>query len=113
MLKAKIHRASVTMCNLNYEGSISIDENLIIAAGLNEYEKVLVVDLNNGARFETYIIKAEKGSCEIGLNGAAARLVEIDDKIIIIAFALYNEEELKSHKPKIIFVDEKNNIINK
>ncbi|HON55704.1 MAG TPA: aspartate 1-decarboxylase [bacterium] len=101
-LKAKIHNAAVTKSELDYEGSISIDENIINQAGLQEFEKVLVVNKNNGARFETYIIKAPAGSKEFGINGAAARLAMVGDKIIIFSFALFSPEELKNHKPKIL-----------
>jgi aspartate 1-decarboxylase len=110
MLKAKIHNAVVTQALLEYEGSISIDESLLKASGLKEYEKVLVVNKNTGARFETYIIKAKAESGEIGLNGAAARLVLPGDNIIIFAFTLLNEEELKNFKPKIVILNKENKI---
>ncbi len=117
MMKSKIHRATVTDANLQYMGSITIDLDLMEAAGLAEYEKVHVVDVNNGARFETYVIQGERGSGDIILNGAAARLVQQGDKIIIISYGFYSEEKLKgetgviSHSPSIVFVDEKNKII--
>lgn len=111
VLKSKIHRATVTEANLNYIGSITIDEDLMEASGIYENEKVQVVNLNNGERFETYVIKGEKASGIISLNGAAARLVQVGDKVIIMSYCLLNQEEYKSHKPKIVFVDEKNRII--
>lgn len=108
MLKSKIHRATVTLSDLDYVGSITIDEELMYKADIYEFEKVLVVDVNNGARFETYTIKGEKGSGEICINGAAARLVYKGDKIIIISFAEYDEIELEGYKPTIVFVDDEN-----
>jgi len=110
VLKSKIHNATVTECVLYYEGSISIDSELIRAAGLYEYEKVLVVNINNSERFETYIINAPAGSREIGLNGAAARLAVKGDKIIIMAFADIPETEVETHKPKIVIVNDNNTI---
>lgn len=111
VLKSKIHRATVTEANLNYVGSITIDEELMEAAGILENEKVQVVNINNGERFETYVIKGEKGSGTICLNGAAARLVQVGDKIIIMAYCLITPEEYKIHMPKIVFVDENNKIV--
>lgn len=111
VLKSKIHRATVTEANLNYIGSITIDEDLMKAAGIFENEKVQVVNINNGERFETYVIKGEKGSGTICLNGAAARLVQVGDKIIIMAYCLITLEEYSHHKPKIVFVDDENKII--
>src|SRR5215218_10449074 len=110
MCKSKIHRATVTDANLNYVGSITIDSDLIAAADLMEYEQVHVVNVNNGARFETYVIAGEAGSGEICLNGAAARLAHPGDKVIIISYAQYNEEELERYRPVFIFVDENNQI---
>ncbi len=110
MLKGKIHRATVVQAELNYVGSITVDEDLLDAAGIYEYEKVHIVDINNGNRFETYTIAGERGSGMICLNGAAARCVQVDDKIIIMAYCTMNEEEVKNHKPNVIFVDEKNKI---
>lgn len=110
-LKSKIHNAIVTEASLNYEGSISIDEDLLKAANMKEFEKVLVVNKNNSQRFETYIIKAKAGSHEIGLNGAAARLVLPGDEVIIFSFALLNNEESNSFKPTIIILDKNNNIL--
>ena len=110
MCKSKIHRAIVTDANLNYEGSITIDEDLMDAANLLPYEKVQIVDNNNGARFETYIITGKRGSGTICLNGAAARLVQPGDVIIIIAYANVEESELANFKPQIVAVDEKNKV---
>jgi len=108
MLKAKIHRATVTQAELDYVGSITVDSELLEQSGILEYEKVQVVDINNGNRFETYTIAGESGSGIICLNGAAARCVDVGDKIIIMAYADMTPEEAKSHSPKVIFVDEKN-----
>ena len=110
MLKGKIHRATVTQAELDYVGSITVDEELLKAAGILEYEKVQIVDINNGNRFETYTISGEPGSGMICLNGAAARCVSVGDKIIIMAYAQLSGEETKSHKPSVVFVDEKNSI---
>ena len=108
MLKAKIHRATVTQAELDYVGSITVDSELLEKSGILEYEKVQVVDINNGNRFETYTIAGESGSGIICLNGAAARCVDVGDKIIIMAYADMTIEEAKSHSPKVIFVDENN-----
>ena len=108
MLKSKIHRARVTEADLNYVGSITIDEDLIEKTDLLEYEKVLVVDIDNGSRFETYVMKGPRGSGTICLNGAAARLVQINDQVIIMSFCDYTDEESKNHKPIILIVDENN-----
>jgi len=113
ILKAKIHRATVTDADLNYEGSLTVDTELLEKTGILEFEKVHVVNINNGARFETYIIKGKPGSGEICLNGAAARLGQKGDKVIIIAYALLSEEELKNHKPNIILVDDNNKPVQK
>jgi aspartate 1-decarboxylase len=110
ILKSKIHRAKVTEANLNYVGSITIDEDLLDAANMIENEKVLIVNNNNGERFETYIIKGERGSGAICLNGAAARKVQVGDILIIISFASMDFEEAKSFKPWLVFPDENNRI---
>ena len=110
MLKAKIHRATVKQAALDYVGSITVDEELLNAAGILEYEKVQIADVDNVSRFETYTISGEPGSGMICLNGAAARCVSVGDKIIIMAYAAYGEEEAKQHKPTVLFVDEKNKI---
>lgn len=108
MLKGKIHRATVVQAELDYVGSITVDEDLMDAAGLIEYEKVQIVDVNNGNRFETYVIAGERGSGMICLNGAAARCVTVGDRIIIMAYAQMTPEEAKAHKPAVVFVDENN-----
>ncbi len=110
MLYSKIHRATVTEANLNYIGSITIDKKLIKKAKLKVGQKVEIVDINNGERFSTYVIEGKKKSGVICLNGAAARKVEIGDKIIIISYALFSKKELKKFKPSIVFVNEKNKI---
>lgn len=110
MLKSKIHRATVTQADLNYVGSITIDKALMEAAGLTEYEKVQIVDIDNGVRFETYIITGERNSGCICLNGAAARCVQVGDRIIVMAYAQLSPDEIESHLPKIVFVNEKNEI---
>ena len=110
MLKGKIHRATVVQAELDYVGSITVDEELLEAAGILEYEKVQIVDVNNGSRFETYTICGERGSGMICLNGAAARCVSTGDKIIIMAYAQYEQEEARTHKPAVVFVDEENRI---
>ena len=109
MLKSKIHRVKVTEANLNYMGSIAIDEDLMDAAGLIENEKVLVVNGNNGERLETYVIRGERGSGLISLNGAAARKAQIDDILLIMSFASMDFEEAKVFRPKIIFPDTNTN----
>ena len=110
MLKSKIHRATVTQAELNYVGSITIDESLMEAAGIYEYEKVQIADVDNGARFETYVIAGEEGSGIICLNGAAARMVSTGDKVIIMSYARMTPEEVKDNPPKVVFVDEENKI---
>lgn len=110
MLKGKIHRATVRQAELDYVGSITVDPELLDAAGILEYEKVAIVDINNGSRFETYTIAGEPGSGMICLNGAAARCVSQGDKIIIMCYADMTPEEAKEHKPKVVFVDDNNKI---
>ena len=110
MLKAKIHRATIKQAALDYVGSITIDEELLEAAGIIEYEKVQIVDVDNGARFETYTIAGERGTGMICLNGAAARCVQVGDKIILMAYCDLDTEEVKEHKPKVVFVNEENKI---
>ncbi len=110
ILKSKIHRVRVTEANLNYIGSITIDEDLMDAAGLIENEKVQVVNINNGERLETYIIKGERGSGQIVMNGPAARKVAIDDIIIILSYAMIDESEARSFEPRIIFPDTSTNL---
>ena len=108
MLKGKIHRATVVQAELDYVGSITVDEELLEQAGIMEYEMVQVVDIDNGNRLETYTIAGERGSGMICLNGAAARCVSVGDKVILMAYAQMTPEEAKEHKPKVVFVDEKN-----
>ena len=112
-LKCKIHRATVIEADLNYIGSITIDEDLLNAAGMSEYEKVHVLDITNGNRIETYIIKGEKGSGEICINGAAAHLINRGHLVIIVAYCVLNESEVESHNPVIVHVDEQNRFENK
>lgn len=112
MLKSKIHRATVTDCDLHYVGSITIDEDLLDAADIREFEQVAVVDVDNGARFETYTIAGPRGSGDMKLNGAAARLVHRGDTIIVISYAAYDPDELGSYEPCVVHVDADNQIIN-
>ena len=109
VLKSKLHRVRVTQANLNYVGSITIDEDLMDAAKMIEGEKVQILDINNGERFETYIIKGERGSGCICLNGAAARKVAVDDLVIIVSYALLDFEEAKTFKPWVVFPDSATN----
>jgi aspartate 1-decarboxylase len=108
VFRSKLHRVTVTEANLNYMGSITIDEDLLDASGMLPNEKVQVVNINNGERFETYIIKGERGSGIMCLNGPAARLVQLGDKIIVIAYAMLTLEEAKTFEPVVIFPDENN-----
>lgn len=110
MLKGKIHRATVVQAELDYVGSITVDEDLMEAAGIFEYEQVQIVDIENGNRFETYVISGERGSGMICLNGAAARMVREGDKVIIMCYASMDVSEVKDHSPKVVFVDAKNKI---
>lgn len=111
VLKSKIHRATVTQANLNYVGSITIDEDLMDAANMIEHERVQIVDNNNGERFETYIIKGERGSGVVCLNGAAARRVQPGDIVIIMSYAYMDFEEAKTFKPIVIYPDDQTNKI--
>lgn len=112
MLKSKIHRATVTDCDLHYVGSITVDPDLLEAADMLEHEQVHVVDIDNGARFETYTIAGERGSGDMKVNGAAARLVHRGDKIIVISYAQYSREEMKHYEPRVVHVEVgTNNII--
>ena len=111
MLKGKIHRAVVKQAELNYVGSITVDPELMEAAGIYEYEKVQIADVNNGNRFETYTIAGEPGSGMICLNGAAARQVQVGDHVIIMCYCQMSPEEVKEHKPKVVFVDDENKIV--
>lgn len=111
MMNAKIHRARVTEANLNYVGSITIDEDIIDAVGILANEKVAIVNNNNGARLETYVIAGERGSGVVCLNGAAARLVQPDDIVIIISYVLVSEEKVHDHKPKVAIMNDQNQIM--
>ena len=108
LLQAKLHRVTVTGADLNYEGSCGIDEALLDAAGLREYQYIELYNINNGERFTTYIIKAPRGSGEISLNGAAARKAALGDLLIICAYSAYSEGELASYRPVVVLVDERN-----
>jgi len=112
-LYSKIHRATVTDANLNYVGSITIDETLLKAANIKEWQKVEILDVNNGERFQTYVIKGKADSGEICLNGAAARKVQKGDKVIIVTYGQFTESEIKDFKPAIVIVDDNNKIIQK
>ncbi|HAJ74649.1 MAG TPA: aspartate 1-decarboxylase [Lachnospiraceae bacterium] len=111
MLKGKIHRATVKQAELDYVGSITVDQDLLDASGIFEYEKVQIVDVNNGNRFETYTIAGERGSGMICLNGAAARCVSVGDKIILMAYAGMTPEEVKNYHPSVVFVDDDNKVV--
>ena len=111
MLKSKIHRATVTASDLHYVGSITVDPDLLEAADILEHEQVAVVDVNNGARFETYTIAGERGSGEIKVNGAAARLVHHGDTIIVISYAQYDRVEMEHYEPRVVHVDAQNRIV--
>ena len=110
MLKGKIHRATVVQAELDYVGSITIDEALMEASGICEYEQVQIVDINNGQRFETYVIAGERNSGMICLNGAAARMVQVGDKIIIMCYAGMSPEEMAEYALKVVFVDDENKV---
>jgi aspartate 1-decarboxylase len=110
MCKSKIHRATVTGADLNYVGSITIDPILMEAADLLEFEQVHVLNINNGARFETYVITGARGEGEICLNGAAARMVHPGDKVIVLSYGQYDEADMESYRPAFVFVDESNHI---
>jgi aspartate 1-decarboxylase len=110
MCKSKIHRGVLTGADLHYEGSLTVDRELMDAADMREFEKVQVVNVNNGARLETYLIAGERGSGTIQLNGAAARLGAAGDHVIVISYAEYDEAELEDFSPKLVFVDERNRI---
>lgn len=110
LMKSKIHGATVTEANLRYTGSITIDKNLLKASDICPFERVQIVNLHNGTRVETYVLEGQPGSGTICMNGAAARWAEIGDRVIIISYGLMMPAEIKKHKPKIIFVDDKNRI---
>ena len=111
MLKSKVHRATVTGSDLNYVGSITVDPELLEAADILEHEQVHVLDIDNGARFETYTIAGERGSGEMCINGAAARLVHTGDKVIVVSYAEYDAAELESYEPRVVHVDAHNAIV--
>jgi aspartate 1-decarboxylase len=111
MLKSKIHRCRITDSDLHYVGSITVDEDLLDAADIREHEQVQVVDVDNGARFETYTIAGRRGSGEIKVNGAAARLVHTGDTVIVISYGAYSEAELVSYEPRVVHVDAENSIV--
>ena len=111
MLKCKIHRATVTGADLNYTGSLTLDEDLMNAVGLLEYEKIQVLDITNGNRIETYVICGTRGSGKVCINGAAAHLINKDDLVIIVAYCQLDEEEVQNHAPKIVHVNTENQII--
>ncbi len=110
LMKSKIHGATVTEANLRYTGSITIDKNLLKKSDMCAFERVQIVNLNNGSRVETYVLEGPTGSGTICMNGAAARWAEIGDKVIIISYALCTPAEMKKHRPKVVFVDDKNRI---
>jgi len=111
MLKSKIHRATLTGSDLNYVGSITVDADLLDAADIREHEMVHVLDIDNGARFETYTIAGARGSGEMQVNGAAARLVHTGDKVIVVTYASYDEAELESYEPRVVHVNASNEIV--
>lgn len=111
MLKSKIHRAVVTACDLHYAGSITLDSELMAEANLLPHELVHVLDVDNGERFETYVIEGSPGSGEVQVNGAAARLVQRGDRVIIVAYGLYDEQELDGHDPRVVHVDADNRVV--
>ena len=111
MLKSKIHRATVTDCDLHYVGSVTVDPDLLEAADIRDHEQVHVVDIDNGARFETYTIAGERGSGELKINGAAARLVHQGDTVILISYAQYDEDELDGYTPRVVHVSRENRIV--
>ena len=113
LLKSKIHRATVTQAELDYVGSVTIDSALLREAGIMEYEKVQIVDIDNGNRFETYTIAGEENSGVICLNGAAAKCVSVGDKVIIMAYAMLTPDEARDHKPTVLFVDGDNRLVRK
>jgi aspartate 1-decarboxylase len=112
MMKSKIHRGTVTDCDLHYVGSITVDPELLEAADIREHEQVHVVDIDNGARFETYTIAGERGSGDLKVNGAAARLVHRGDTVILISYASYTESELDDYEPRVVHVTRENEIVN-
>jgi aspartate 1-decarboxylase len=110
MMKSKIHGATVTEANLRYTGSITIDKNLLKASDMLPFERVQIVNLNNGTRVETYVLEGQAGTGTICMNGAAARWAEVGDKVIIISYGLMTSQEIRRHKPRVVFVDDKNRL---
>jgi aspartate 1-decarboxylase len=108
LCKSKIHGATITQANLHYEGSLTLDRQLIEAADLTPYEKIQVVNINNGVRLETYVLPGERGSGTVALNGAAARLGTVGDRVILISYAHFEESEVAGHEPRVVFVDDDN-----
>jgi aspartate 1-decarboxylase len=111
LCKSKIHGATVTEANLYYEGSLTLDADLIDAADLVPYERIQVVNINNGSRLETYVLPGERGSGTVALNGAAARMGQVGDRLILISYAHYDESEAAGHEPRVVFVDDRNRIV--
>lgn len=111
LMKSKIHRATITSADLHYEGSLTMDQDLLDAADLREHEEVQVVNVNNGARFSTYVIPGPRGSGVLQLNGAAARLGMAGDRVIVISYGVFDEAEAERHAPTVVFVDERNRIV--
>jgi aspartate 1-decarboxylase len=111
LLKSKLHRVTVTQTELHYEGSCAVDEALLEAAGLVEYERVDIYNVNNGQRFSTYVVKAPRGSGTICVMGAAARLASVGDRLIVASFASLEESEVRGHQPRVVLVDEKNHVL--
>lgn len=111
LCKSKIHGATITEANLYYEGSLTLDTRLIEAADLVPYERIQVVNINNGSRLETYVLPGEPGSGTVALNGAAARLGAVGDRVILISYAHYDESEIAGHEPRVVFVDERNRVL--
>ena len=113
LLIGKLHQAAVTECRLHYQGSISLDMDLVEQVGLLPYQKVDVYNINNGARFSTYILPGPRGGCEVGVNGAAARLCQVGDRLIIVGFGSFSAEEAADHTPRVVVLDESNQAIPK
>ena len=111
MMKSKIHRATITGADLNYVGSITLDPRLMELADIREHEQVHVLDIDNGSRFETYVIEGTEGAREVCVNGAAARLVQPGDRVIVVSYGVYSEQEVQFHEPRVVHVDEDNRIL--
>lgn len=111
MFIGKLHKATVTQCDLQYQGSVTIDADLLVAAGILPYQRVDIYNINNGQRFSTYTLPGKSGSGVIGINGAAARLCSVGDRVIIVAFGTFERDEIKDHQPKVVLLNEKNQII--